>query len=232
MVIPAAGSGRRMGGGNGGTPNKVLLPLRGVAMLRHTVDCFQSHPLVDTIVIAARAADFPALDALFGEESQRGKLLPWVEGGAERQDSVRLGLQALSDRPAGPPRWVLVHDGARPFCPALLIDRVLAALAAGAHGVVPVLPVTDSLRRMADGHSATLPRDGLVRVQTPQGFAWQALWLAHQQAGQKALAGTDDAQLLEAMGVTVTTVEGDPGNIKVTSKEDLSMAERLMGDSW
>ncbi|MCH8076167.1 MAG: 2-C-methyl-D-erythritol 4-phosphate cytidylyltransferase [SAR324 cluster bacterium] len=231
VLIPAAGSGRRMAGeGAGNSTNKVLLPLKGVAMLRHTVDCFQGHRRVDMIAIAARAEDFPALDALFGAETQRGKLLPWITGGAERQDSVRHGLQALRERPAGPPRWVLVHDGARPLCPPGLIDRVLDALAAGALGVIPVVAVTDSLRRMGGDRSATIPRDGLVRVQTPQGFAWEALWRAHRHAGKTALAGTDDAQLLEGMGVQVTSVEGDPGNIKVTSPEDLRMAERLMGD--
>ena len=218
------------GGTAVGAPNKVLLPLKGVAMLRHTVDCFQGHPRVDAIVIAARAVDFPALDALFGAETGRGKLLSWVAGGPERQDSVRHGLQALSERPEGPPRWVLVHDGARPLCPPGVIDRVLDALAAGAPGVIPVVAVTDSLRRIGDDHSTTLPREGLVRVQTPQGFAWEALWRAHRHAGRTALAGTDDAQLLEAMGIPVTPVEGDPGNIKVTSADDLKMAERLMGD--
>ena len=215
--------------GAGNTSNKVLLPLKGVAMLRHTADCFQGHPRVDTIVIAARAEDFPALDALFGAETRRGKLLPWVTGGNQRQDSVRHGLQALSERPEGPPRWVLVHDGARPLCPPRLIGRVLDALAAGALGVIPVVAVTDSLRRIEDDRSVTIPRDGLVQVQTPQGFSWETLWRAHQHAGKTALAGTDDAQLLEAMGIPVTSVEGDPGNIKVTSPDDLSMAERLMG---
>ncbi len=227
----AGGASAETAGGNfENMPNKVLLPLKGVAMLRHTVDCFQGHSRVDTIVIAARAEDFPALDALFGAETGRGKLLPWVTGGAERQDSVRHGLQALSERPEGPPNWVLVHDGARPLCPPRLIDRVLDALAAGALGVIPVVPVTDSLRRIGDDHSATIPRDGLVQVQTPQGFAWEALWRAHQHAGKTALAGTDDAQLLEGIGILVTPVQGDPGNIKVTSTDDLRMAERLMGD--
>ncbi len=223
VLIPAAGAGARVGAGH----NKLLLPLAGEPVLVHTVRAFQAQPAIERIGVIVRPEDRPALERCFGVGAGRGKLLPWIPGGAQRQDSVYNGLAALA---SDPPAWVLVHDGARPCCSAALIARVLAALAeaGAAHGVVPVLPLNDTVRRLSGGRSEVVPREGLFRTQTPQGFHWDALWAAHRAARARGLQGTDDAQLLEADGGTVAFVEGEPDNIKITTAEDLRLAEWLL----
>ncbi|HKI97543.1 MAG TPA: 2-C-methyl-D-erythritol 4-phosphate cytidylyltransferase [bacterium] len=220
VLIPAAGSGQRVGA----PTNKLLLPLFGTAVIVHTVRAFQAHPSITSIGVITRATDQPGLQRCFGAGTARYRLLPWITGGAQRQDSVYNGLAALAH---DPPDWVLVHDGARPCCSTALIERVIAALDA-APGVVPVLPMTDTVRRIAASHSEVLPREHLYRTQTPQGFHWDALWEAHQAARKAGLEATDDAQLLEARGVEVAFVEGDPENVKITTPQDLGYAEWLL----
>jgi 2-C-methyl-D-erythritol 4-phosphate cytidylyltransferase/2-C-methyl-D-erythritol 2,4-cyclodiphosphate synthase len=214
VLIAAAGSGTRLGG----VRNKVLLELGGRPVIVHAIQSFQAHPAIAQIGVIVREGDRPALERCFAPGRARDKLLPWVVGGAERQESVYNGLAALA---ADPPQWVLVHDGARPFCSAALIGRVLAGLAE-APGAVPVLPVSDTVRRLERGRSQVVPREGLYRTQTPQGFHWTAIWGAHQAARQRGLRATDDAQLLEAEGLRLAFVEGEPTNIKLTTAADLS----------
>jgi 2-C-methyl-D-erythritol 4-phosphate cytidylyltransferase len=139
-----------------------------------------------------------------------------VAGGATRSQSVRAGLAAV---PEGATH-VLVHDAARPVRLPEVWRRVLDALAGGADVVVPVVPVTDTLRERA---GATVDRAQLVAVQTPQGFRADVLRLAHRDEPD----GTDDASLAEAAGAKVTLVDGDPRNLKITSRVDLALAELL-----
>ena len=239
-LIAAAGSGQRMTG----PENKILLPLGGEAMIRHAVRAFQTHPRVERIGVIVRGEDHAALERCFPPGEARSKLVAWIAGGARRQDSVRNGLQALA---GDPPDWVLVHDGARPFCTHALIDRVLAALPR-AQGVVPVLPVTDTVRRIEGGRSEVVERANLFLTQTPQGFHWEALWEAHLAAQEKGWRGTDDAQMLEAAlksgleavpqtvparvlageGIALLSVAGEAGNIKVTTDADYRYAEWLV----
>lgn len=148
--------------------------------------------------------------------------LPWVTacGGALRQDSVRLGLAALPVRPAS----VLVHDAARPFLSPALVRSVCHELAQGAAGVIPAISVTDTIKTVANGRvTATLPRDGLAAVQTPQGFQLQTLLDAHAHALEAGLAVTDDASLLEALGFEVRVIQGEATNVKITRPEDLDL---------
>ena len=140
-----------------------------------------------------------------------------VAGGATRSESVRSGLAALSDEVT----HVLVHDAARPVPVAEVWRRVLHALEQGADAVVPVVPVTDTLRER-DG--ATVDRDRFVAVQTPQGFRVDVLRAAHANQGE----GTDDVSLAEATGAKVVPVDGDPTNIKITDASHLAMAELLV----
>jgi 2-C-methyl-D-erythritol 4-phosphate cytidylyltransferase len=140
-----------------------------------------------------------------------------VAGGANRSDSVRAGLAAIDPDAT----HVLVHDAARPLVSEAVIDRVIAALAAGARAVVPVVPVVDSLRSR-DGHP--VDRSQLVAVQTPQGFEVGVLRLAHSQAA----TASDDASLVDQLGLTVTHVEGEPINMKITEPHDLRIAEVLL----
>jgi 2-C-methyl-D-erythritol 4-phosphate cytidylyltransferase/2-C-methyl-D-erythritol 2,4-cyclodiphosphate synthase len=150
-------------------------------------------------------------------------LLPPVAGGAERQDSVRLGLEALA--PLEPDR-VLIHDGARPFPETAMIDRVIDALDR-APAAIPGLPLGDTIKRVAGGTiTGTVDRTGLWRVQTPQGFHFDAILAAHRAAAGKAL--TDDAAVAEAAGIAPLIVAGSETNLKVTTVDDLAAAERLI----
>ncbi|MEY2450794.1 MAG: 2-C-methyl-D-erythritol 4-phosphate cytidylyltransferase [Acidimicrobiaceae bacterium] len=140
-----------------------------------------------------------------------------VAGGETRSASVRAGLAALPDEVT----HVLVHDAARPVPVTDVWRRVLSALEQGADGVVPVVPVTDTLRER-DG--ATVDRERFVAVQTPQGFRVDVLRAAHADGSE----GTDDASLAEANGAKVVLVDGDPTNIKITDESHLAMAELLV----
>ena len=162
----------------------------------------------------------------WAESIDEGASLEIRLGGDTRLESVRRGLEAL---PSGAER-VVCHDAARPFASVELFGRVLARLR-GVQGVVPVVPSPDTVKRVREGLVIeTVPRDELGLVQTPQAFAAEALVDAHRRARQKRLRATDDAVLLEAAGYRVAAVEGDPGNFKITTPEDLRRAEFLVAD--
>lgn len=140
-----------------------------------------------------------------------------VVGGESRADSVRAGLASV----AADATHVLVHDAARPLASAELVDRVVTALADGADGAIPVVPVTDTLRTV-DGNS--VDRSKFVAVQTPQGFRAEILRIAHAKGGE----ATDDATLVSLNGGVVVHTEGEPRNMKITVTQDLSIAEALL----
>jgi 2-C-methyl-D-erythritol 4-phosphate cytidylyltransferase len=222
VVIVAAGQGTRFGSD---TP-KQFIEIAGVPMLLRAIRPFARHPSVAHVAVVLRAADAVAPPAWLLPHV--GAMLSVVAGGAERTDSVAAGLAALPDGC----HVVLVHDAARPFVDAPLIDRVIDGARAG-HVVVPALPVTDTIKEMdaADPEriARTVPRGPLRRVQTPQGFPRRVLEDAHAAAharGQREGRNvTDDAALVEQMGGTVRIVAGDPRNLKVTTVEDLELAE-------
>lgn len=222
VVVPAAGSGRRMGAAE----NKALLPLAGMPVVARAVAVFQNHPAVERIVVVGREADLPALQRLFADSERWSRVLAPVAGGEARQDSVYAGLEALAAAGA-PPDWVLVHDAARPLCSPALLQRVLDALREH-EAVVPVVPVTDTLRRAGPGGGPAPGREELLRVQTPQGFHWAVLRRAHTAAREQGLAGTDDAQLAEVAGYPPALVQGEEANLKVTTPHDLRYAEWLL----
>lgn len=172
--------------------------------------------------IAAMQRVSTSVVVVLPEDLVAGPLGPGVDvvaGGTTRAESVRSGLDRARRQD---PTHVLVHDAARPCVPASVVDRVVAALEAGHRAVVPVVPVTDTLRRVQGG---TVDRSTLRAVQTPQGFEFDVIVRAHA-AGTDA---TDDAGLVDALGVAVHHVEGDPANIKITVAADLSVAEILLG---
>jgi 2-C-methyl-D-erythritol 4-phosphate cytidylyltransferase len=208
------------------TPSKVLLPLLGEPLLRRTVRVFQEHPAIAHIRVVMRPLDRPALDAAFADRGAWGHLGAWVVGGAERQDSVRLGLEALAAAQGGPPDRVLVHDGARPLCSPALIQATLDALQAH-DAIVPVLPVFDTVRSAptAAVSGGVVDRANLRVTQTPQAFRWDVLWEAHRWALAQGFRGTDDGQLVERRGHSVGLVRGERRNLKVTEPEDLALAE-------
>jgi 2-C-methyl-D-erythritol 4-phosphate cytidylyltransferase/2-C-methyl-D-erythritol 2,4-cyclodiphosphate synthase len=214
-LVLAAGRGSRFGG----ALPKQYLPLGGISVLRHAVSAFAAHPRVTGVLVAIRPEDRAEYDAALAGLD----LLPPVPGGAERQDSVRLGLEALAEHQ---PSMVLIHDGARPFPDARLIGRVVDALDS-TPAAIPGLPLGDTIKRVADGHiRETVDRTGLWRVQTPQGFHFDALLAAHRAAAGQAL--TDDAAVIEAAGIAPVIVAGSEENLKITTAQDLAAAERLI----
>ena len=214
-LIVAAGRGTRFGG----ALPKQYLPLGGNSVLRHAVTAFAAHARIAGVQVVIRDEDRGAFDAAMAGLA----LLPPVAGGAERQDSVRLGLDALL--PYDPQR-VLIHDGARPFPDAALIDRVIAALDR-APAAIPALPLGDTVKRVADDRIVeTVDRSQLWRAQTPQGFHFTAILAAHRTAAGRIL--TDDAAVAEAAGIVPVVVAGSEDNLKVTTAQDLAAAERLL----
>ncbi|HTO40819.1 MAG TPA: 2-C-methyl-D-erythritol 4-phosphate cytidylyltransferase, partial [Rhizomicrobium sp.] len=212
-LIVAGGRGVRAGGGM----PKQYRSLLGRPVLAWTIGAFRGTDVVQLVIGAEDGEAFATATA--------GLALPApVTGGPNRQDSVRLGLEALV---AEAPDFVLIHDAARPLVSPALIGRVVAALEGGADAVVPVLPVTDALKR-ADGEALTnVSREGLYRAQTPQGFRFNAILAAHR--AQMGEAAVDDIAIAEKAGLKITTVAGDEANMKITAAEDFAHAERLMG---
>ena len=212
-LVPAAGSGLRLGPG----APKALRLLAGEPLLLHAVRGLRRATSVGPVVVAAPADDLERVRRLL-----HGLDVVVVAGGAERQDSVRAALAALPIHVD----LVLVHDAARCLTPVAVVDRVVAALRAGAQAVVPVLPVADTVKRV-DGERVvtTVDRSALRAVQTPQGFRREVLERAHASSGPVV---TDDAGLVEAVGGQVTTVAGADEAFKVTRPLDLVLAEALL----
>jgi 2-C-methyl-D-erythritol 4-phosphate cytidylyltransferase / 2-C-methyl-D-erythritol 2,4-cyclodiphosphate synthase len=214
-LIVAAGRGTRFGG----AVPKQYLALGGATVLGHAARAFAGHPLVAGVKVAIRPED----RAIYDRAVEGLDLLAPVPGGEERQDSVRLGLEALA--PHAPDR-VLIHDGARPFPDAALISRVVGALDE-APAAIPALPLGDTVKRVEDGIvRATVDRANLWRAQTPQGFRFAAILAAHRAAAGSVL--TDDAAVAEAAGIAPVIVAGAEENLKVTTAADLAAAERLI----
>ncbi|MBV9735742.1 MAG: 2-C-methyl-D-erythritol 4-phosphate cytidylyltransferase [Acidisphaera sp.] len=208
-LLVAAGSGRRFGGE---TP-KQFLTLAGRPVIRWAAEALAPADLLQPVGPAE-----PIFSALAGLDH-----LPVVPGGAERQDSVRLGLEALAPHA---PDVVLVHDAARPVVPAGTIAALLRALG-DAPGAIPALPVGDTLKRAEGGRIVgTVDRAGLFRAQTPQAFRFSLLLDLHRRAAGRA--ATDDAMLLEAAGRAVRLVAGSEANVKVTTPEDLARLEQAL----
>ncbi|MEE8139356.1 MAG: 2-C-methyl-D-erythritol 4-phosphate cytidylyltransferase, partial [Alphaproteobacteria bacterium] len=223
-LIVAAGRGARLGAARtAGAPSpKQYLPLCGRPMLTHAVAAFQDADGVAAMRVVIHADDRALYDDAVGHLG----LLDPVQGGATRQDSVRLGLESLAGEGF---ETVLIHDAARPLVDGALIARTLAALAAHP-GAVPALAVRDSLKRGAGGViREAVDRSDLWRAQTPQGFSFAAILDAHRKAAAEGPgAHSDDAAVAAAAGIDVVLVPGSEGNLKITTMEDFARAERLL----
>ena len=209
-LIVAAGRGHRAGEG---LP-KQYRSVAGKTVLRHAVEGLAAR--VDRVSVVIHPDDA----ALYAESVAGLGLGAAVHGGATRQESVRLGLQALA---GAPPAKVLIHDAARAFVPSAVFDRVIAALDSN-DGATPALPVIDSLRTGASHVEGEIARDGVHRVQTPQGFRFDAILAAHEAAAPGA---TDDVAIARAAGLSVAFVEGDERSFKLTTPADFERAEAL-----
>jgi 2-C-methyl-D-erythritol 4-phosphate cytidylyltransferase len=215
-IVVAAGSGERLGAG---VP-KSMVDLHGKPLFGWALAAFVSHPDIDSVIIVSPEAELSSIRMV---AEGRAVVVP---GGRSRQESVRLGLAALPDDVD----LVLVHDAARPFVSAEVISSVLKALRDGADAVIPILPVSDTVKRVdADGVVIeTIDRSTLRAVQTPQGFRRAVLEESHWAAVDAGLAdSTDDAGMAERLGHRVHTVTGSPATFKITTRYDLELAHRL-----
>lgn len=218
-LVPAAGTGQRLGGGE----PKAFRLLGGAPLLVHAVSALLSSRYVTRVVVAVPADRVAATSSVFAT-AFAGPVTA-VPGGASRQESVAAALATLPADVA----VVLVHDAARPLVPVHVVDAVAEAVLAGAAAAIPVLPVVDTLKRVdAGGRVAeTVAREPLRVVQTPQGFRREVLCRAHA-AADPALPATDDAGLVERLGITVCTVPGSAAALKITQPFDLVLAEAIL----
>lgn len=221
-IIPAAGSGSRFGG----QIPKQFLEVAGAPILWHTIKRFAGCADIGAIVVALapeRQPDFQARSAT----AQLGKPVRFVEGGAERSDSIFNALHAAAELN---PEIVAVHDAVRPFVTSGQISAVIAK-AAEIGAAILALPATDTIKEVENGLiQRTIDRRRIWRAQTPQAFRYELLRRANDEARAAGLSSaltTDDALLVERLGVPVAVVEGSPHNLKITTPEDLLLAEQL-----
>ena len=213
-VLAAAGRGERLGSDR----PKAFARLGGRPLLAESLERLEESGWIDAIVIAA-PPDWEEPSILVAEEIAATKVSSAVTGGESRSESVRLALEEVPRDAA----VVLVHDAARPLLPEAVIERVLAPLSEGWDGVVPVVPLADTIKRVeGDRVVETVPRDDLVAVQTPQAFLADAV---RRAVSGDVSAATDCASLVESQGGRIKVVEGDRRLLKVTDADDLALVE-------
>ncbi|MCV0371555.1 bifunctional 2-C-methyl-D-erythritol 4-phosphate cytidylyltransferase/2-C-methyl-D-erythritol 2,4-cyclodiphosphate synthase [Filomicrobium sp.] len=223
-LVVAAGRGHRAGG-TIGSPKQYAL-VGGVPVLRRSIDTFDAHPRIDLLAVVIHPDDQELY--LGATRNCSMKLRAPIVGGDTRQQSVLAGLETLAGEH---PDVVLIHDAARPFADAKIIDRVISALEAGARGAIAASALADTLKHVDDRGriGATIPREELWCAQTPQGFTFAEILDVHRKA---AASGenrfTDDASIAEWAGLDVVVVEGSSANRKLTTAEDLILADRLL----
>jgi len=216
VIIVAAGEGQRFGA------PKQFVPLAGKPVLEWSLESFERHVQVAKIILVLTS------DVQKKEYMERYKKVTHVViGGAHRQDSVVAGFNQIDPSETD---LVLIHDGVRPLVSHALISRVInTAKMSGA--AIPVIPVEDTLKLIeGDKILETLDRTKIRRIQTPQGFSYQVLRTALSRARDEDYYGTDEAALVERMGGPVLLVEGDSSNIKITTPDDIRVAEALIED--
>jgi len=217
-LVPAAGSGSRMGG----TLPKQYLPLLGRPLIAHTLSALASHPRIDRVVLVLSPDDAHWESLAFDSD----KLMVLRCGGETRAESVTNGLQSLADV-LKPDDWVLVHDAARPCLRQDHLDKMLEVLADDPVGGILAMPVADTLKRAGPDQriAETVPRESLWQAQTPQMFRHALLLEALKKAGDQV---TDEASAIEKMGLKPKLVEGDARNLKVTYPRDLELASMIL----
>jgi len=209
----------------GGPVSKPYLSLAGVPILGRTLNVFEKSGLFEEIIVVVAAADKEHCSRQVIEQTKMAPSVRIVAGGRDRQESVFNGLEASHGQDDDA---VLIHDGVRPFVSEDALEQCLEAVKT--HGAcIAAVPACDTLKQIgANGWiTETLPRDAVWLAQTPQGFRLGQIRAAHRHARQKGFVGTDDAQLVERLGQTVMVVPGSRANIKITTPDDLLLAEAI-----
>jgi 2-C-methyl-D-erythritol 4-phosphate cytidylyltransferase len=215
-IVVAGGDGARLGAGR----PKAFVRLGGRPLLAYAIDLLDDHAAVDRVVLVV-PAEWEEPATLLADQLAAGKIVAAVAGGETRALSVAAGLAEVPDDAGA----ILVHDAARPFASAHLVDSLLAALQ-DHDGAVPCVPVTDTVKRVRDGRVVETPaRAELRSVQTPQAFRAGALRLAFARPQADWRDATDCASMVEAAGLTVAAVPGEAANAKITTTDDLARAE-------
>ena len=221
-LIPAAGMGRRMNAGY----NKQYIQLNGIPIVGRTVAVFEKLELVDHIYLVIPEDEIPFCRQEVVEAGGFRKVRAIIPGGSERQYSVLNGLRAL-EAPADED-IVIIHDGVRPFVTADMIQRSIASALVN-DGALTAVPVKDTIKMVQEGVvRETPPRESLWQAQTPQTFRYGIIRRVYEQAAADGFLGTDDASLVERAGGAVAVVMGDYRNIKITTPEDLVLAEAFL----
>jgi len=217
VIIAAAGQSKRLG------HNKVLMDLGGKIVLLYSLEQFIKIPSLSQVVIVVRAQDEIEVRDILKNQEYVASTIQIVVGGKERQDSVYAGLKALKSC-----NIVAIHDGARPFISYELIDKLIGeAIQDGA--VIPASPVKETIKVVKEGYvESTLPREFLWSVQTPQVFKYELIIEAYEKAYNDNFYGTDDASLVERLGYKVKITPGEYTNVKITTREDLEIAQRYL----
>lgn len=226
-LIPAAGMGKRMGA----SINKQYLQLGGVPIVARTISVFEQAPFIDAIYLVIPADEIPYCREQVVEAYGFRKVVEIVPGGKERQNSVMNGLNAIGPRAAADD-VVLIHDGVRPFITRqLLLESI--DLARSGDGALVAVPAKDTIKTVRDGIVIdTPPRETLWQAQTPQSFRFGVIHEAHLAAERGGFTGTDDASLVEQRGGRIRVVRGDYRNIKITTPEDLVLAEAFLANPY
>lgn len=217
-LVPAAGKGERLGPG----APKALREIAGTPMLVHAVKALADSPAVDLVIVAAPTVNVEEVRALL-ERQEFAADVSVVAGGDSRSESVARALIALPEDID----VVLVHDAARPLVPVEVVTNVVAAVRDGHNAVIPVLPVIDTIKSITDEGEilGTVPREQLRATQTPQGFRREVLQRAHAEVDAPV---TDDAGMVESLGIAVHAVDGHEEAFKVTRPLDFVLAEALV----
>jgi 2-C-methyl-D-erythritol 4-phosphate cytidylyltransferase len=224
-LIPAAGIGKRMGAGI----NKQYLRLAGMPILAHTLQVFEQAPFVDTVYLIIPEEEIEFCRDNVVERYGFTKVRGIVPGGRERQHSVINGLRAIEDISGDD--VIIIHDGVRPFVTLPVLERSVKV--AGSHdGALVAVPVKDTVKIAQDGIVLETPRrESLWLAQTPQTFRYAIIRDAHERAESDGFLGTDDSSLVERLGKSVHIVTGDYGNFKITTPEDLVLAEAFLSEA-
>ena len=218
VVIAAAGSSERMCG-----EDKLFVDIAGTPALAHTLAAFQSIGLVSEIIVVARAEKFEHIGELCRQHGIE-KATKVMAGGRTRLESVMNGVLAVSKKA----RIIAIHDGARPCVDSGVIERAISS-ASKHHAVAPAVPVSSTLRKAENGTVLeTVDRDGLFEIQTPQVFTAEIIKAALTNAINKSAEVTDDCMAAELIGVKVRITEGSRSNIKLTTCEDIAIAEAIL----